>query len=73
LPALEKHPEIRGGHGWERLLPCSGLSTREPSPRERRMRDEALELAEDPVRKGAGVEGKSASIPLHWQVKGSKS
>ncbi|MBI4194309.1 MAG: trehalose-phosphatase [Betaproteobacteria bacterium] len=67
LLALEKHPEIWGGHGWERLLPCGELSTQEPLPRERRMLDEALELAEDPVRNGARVERKPASIALHWR------
>ncbi|OGA46223.1 MAG: trehalose-phosphatase [Betaproteobacteria bacterium RIFCSPLOWO2_12_FULL_62_58] len=67
LLALVKHPEIWGGHGWERLLPDGRLRVQEPSPAEMRVLEQAMQMAQELLRAGARVERKPGSIALHWR------
>ena len=67
LLALDRHPEIWGGHGWERLLPSGRLTTQEPSSAEKRSLEAAHRAVQELVRAGARLERKPASIALHWR------
>jgi trehalose-phosphatase len=67
LLSLAKHPEIWGGHGWERLLPDGELRIQEPSSAEREVLERALQSVQELVRAGARVERKPASVALHWR------
>lgn len=60
-------PEIWGGHGWERLRPDGPLDVHEPDAETRRALVDALETARRFVAAGARLEGKRASIALHWR------
>lgn len=67
LLALERHPEIWGCHGWERLLPSGELrAQRLPAPEAAGL-EEAARAAQESARKGARIERKTASIALHWR------
>jgi trehalose 6-phosphate phosphatase len=67
LIALDRCPEIWGGHGWERRLPCGTLRRQEPTPEERRILAEAVRRGEELTRLGARIEHKPASVALHWR------
>jgi trehalose-phosphatase len=67
LLALERHPEIWGCHGWERLSTDGELRTQELSADERAALTEAAGNASDLARGGARMERKPASIALHWR------
>jgi len=67
LLALERHPEIWGGHGWERLLPDGRLLSHAADPALRRALDEAAAAVGELLRTGARLERKPASVALHWR------
>jgi trehalose-phosphatase len=67
LIALDRCPEIWGGHGWERRLPCGTLRRQEPTPEERRILAEAARSGEELARLGARIEHKPASVAIHWR------
>lgn len=67
LLALERRPEIWGGHGWERLLPNGELKTQEPSPAVKVSLQKAGEAVGAALRSGGRLERKQASLALHWR------
>lgn len=67
LLALKRHPEIWGGHGWERLLPNGELHAQEPPPAVKVSLEEAEEAIAEAVRSGGRLERKRASLALHWR------
>jgi trehalose-6-phosphatase len=67
LLALERHPEIWGCHGWERLSPGGELHTEVLSEAERTALANAGEVAHELAGSGARVEHKPASLALHWR------
>lgn len=67
LLGLERHPEIWGCHGWERLLPDGTLRTQPLSGREAGLLDQAAHAARELVAAGVRIECKTASVALHWR------
>jgi trehalose-phosphatase len=67
LLALERHPEIWGCHGWERLLPDGELRTQALSGREAGLLEEAAHAARELLAGGVRIERKTASVALHWR------
>jgi trehalose-phosphatase len=67
LLALERHPEIWGCHGWERLLPDGELRTQPLSGREVELLEEAAHAARQLLPCGVRIECKTASVALHWR------
>ena len=67
LLALERHPEIWGCHGWERLLPDGTLHTQPLSGREAELLEQAAHTAREFVAAGVRIECKTASVALHWR------
>jgi trehalose-phosphatase len=67
LLALERHPEIWGCHGWERLLPDGTLHTQPLAAHEAEMLDQAAHAARELVPGGVRIECKTASVALHWR------
>ena len=67
LLALERHPEIWGCHGWERLLPDGELRTQPLSGREVELLEEAAHAARQLLPGGVRIECKTASVALHWR------
>lgn len=67
LLALEQHPEIWGGHGWERLLPDGTLLSHETDAALHAVLDDASNAVGDLLRIGARLERKPASVALHWR------
>jgi trehalose 6-phosphate phosphatase len=67
LLSLARHPEIWGGHGFERLLPDGELRMREASGAQKELLKQAVNAVAEPVRGGARIERKPASIALHWR------
>ena len=69
LPLLpfRRRPEIWGAHGWQRLLPDGRLVERETGSAVRGKLDEAARQARAWERAGARLEGKPASVALHWR------
>ncbi len=67
LLALERHPEIWGCHGWERLLSVGDISVQRPSASDAGALDEAARAARNFVLGAARIERKTASIALHWR------
>jgi len=67
LLALERHPEIWGCHGWERLSPDGELRTERLSDHEKAVLVNAASAARELVHGGARIERKPASIALHWR------
>ena len=67
LLALERHPEIWGCHGWERLFPDGKLQTQPLSTHEVEMLEEAAHAARELVPGGVRIECKTASVALHWR------
>jgi trehalose 6-phosphate phosphatase len=67
LLTLERHPEIWGCHGWERLLPNGELRVQWLSAPEAAVLEEAARAVRDSEREGARVERKTASVALHWR------
>jgi len=60
-------PEIRGAHGWERLVPGRAVEAEEPPAEVRLALSEAGLRAADFRQIGARIEWKPASIALHWR------
>ena len=67
LLALERHPEIWGCHGWERLLPDGQLRTQPLAAREVELLEEAALAARALLPGGVRIEHKTASVALHWR------
>jgi trehalose-phosphatase len=69
LPLLpfRRRPEIWGAHGWQRLLPDGRLVERETGSAARGKLDDAARQARAWERAGARLEGKPASVALHWR------
>lgn len=67
LLALEPHPEIWGGHGWERLMPDGKLKTQQAGAALRAALDGAVQAVGASIRLGARLEHKPASVALHWR------
>jgi len=67
LLALDRHPEIWGGHGWERLMPDGELKTQQPDPALRAALETATQAVGASTRLGARLEHKPASVALHWR------
>jgi trehalose-phosphatase len=67
LLALEQHPEIWGGHGWERLLPDGTLLSHAADPALHAALDDASNAVGELLRIGARLERKPASLALHWR------
>jgi trehalose-phosphatase len=67
LLALERHPEIWGCHGWERLLPDGELRTQSLSGREAGLLEQAAHAARGLLAGGVRIECKTASVALHWR------
>jgi trehalose-phosphatase len=67
LLALDRHPEIWGCHGWERLSLDGELQLRFPPENARAALEEGLRAARPLTRRGARLECKPASVALHWR------
>ena len=67
LLGLARHPEIWGGHGWERLTPDGRLQAHAPSERLRSALEDATQSVAALSRLGARLEHKPASVALHWR------
>jgi len=67
LLALDRHPEIWGGHGWERLTPDGELKMAAPDAALRAALETAAQAVGASTRLGARLEHKPASVALHWR------
>jgi trehalose 6-phosphate phosphatase len=67
LLGLDRHPEIWGGHGWERLMPDGRLQAQAPDDALRAALERATQSVVALTRLGARLEHKPASVALHWR------